>query len=112
MVQVVWVALGGLEGPDSEVRLRRRQLLVVLVAPEGLVGPVDLSVLVGLLAFLLALENDETMVVRRLHRLRRDCLVAEVAAGHGEEAPNCSDWNCYRYLKWLGIALSLSLSLS
>ena len=46
MVQVVQVALGGLEGPDGEVRLQRRQLLVVLVALEGLVGPVDLSVLV------------------------------------------------------------------
>ena len=93
MVQVVRVALGGLEGPDGKVHLRRRQLLVVLVAPEGLVGPVDLSVLVGLSAFLLALENDETMAVRRLHRLHWGRPVAEVAVGHGEEAPNRSDWN-------------------
>ena len=56
-------------------------------------GPVDLSVLVGLLAFLLALENDEMMVVCRLHCLHQGHEVVEVAAGHGEEAPNHSDWN-------------------
>ena len=87
------MALGGLEGPDGEVRLRRHQLLVVLVALEGLVGPVDLSVLVGLLAFLLVLENDETMAVRRLHHLHQGHPVVEVVAGHSEEALNRSDWN-------------------
>ena len=57
------------------------------MAPEGL------SVLVGLLAFLLALENDEMMVVRRLHHLHWGRPVAEVATGHSEEALNRSDWN-------------------
>ena len=90
---MVRVVQGGLEGPDGKVCFRRRQLLVVLVAPEGLVGPVGLSVLVDLLAFLQALENDETMEVRRLHHLHRGRPVAGVATGHDEEALNRSDWN-------------------
>ena len=48
---------------------------------------------VGFLAFLLVLENDETMAVRRLHHPHRGCPVAEVAAGHSKEALNRSDWN-------------------
>ena len=105
------MALGGLGGPDSKVHLRGRQLLVVLVALEGLVDPVDLSVLVGLLAFLLALGSGETMVVHRLRCLHQGCPVAEVAADRGKKVPIRSGWN-YDLACWDGRSEHFALALA
>ena len=102
------MALGGLGDPDGKVRLQGRQLLV---APEGLVGPVDLSVLVGLSASLLALGSGETMVVRRLHRLHRGHLVAEVVVDCSEKVPNRSGWN-YDLACWGGRSEHFALMLT
>ena len=104
------MALGGLRDPDGEVHLPGRLLLVVLVAPEGLVGLVDLSVLMGLSAFLLALGSGETMVVRHLHHLHRGRPVAEVAADRCEKVPNRSGWNYD--LAWGGRSEHFTLALT
>ena len=110
VAQVVQVALG-LGDLDGEVCLQGCQLLVVLVAPEGLVDPVDPSVLVGLLAFLLALGSGETMVVRHLRRLHRSCLVAEVVADRSEKVPIRSGWN-YDLACWGGRSEHFALALA